>query len=38
VTWPRFHRGVGPHLPRARIVHHLYPTPPWMTQPGSRMV
>jgi RNA-directed DNA polymerase len=38
VTWPRFHQGVGPHLPRARIVHNLYPTPPWKAQAGSRMV
>src|SRR5450631_818083 len=38
VTWARFHTGVGPHLPRARIVHNLYPTPPWKAQAGSRMV
>jgi RNA-directed DNA polymerase len=38
MTWPRFHQGVGPHLPRARIVHNLYPTPPWKAQAGSRMV
>jgi RNA-directed DNA polymerase len=38
VTWPRFHQSVGPHLPRARIVHNLYPTPPWKAQAGSWMV
>jgi len=38
VTWARFHRGVDPPLPRVRIVHSLYSTPPWKTQTGSRMV
>jgi group II intron reverse transcriptase/maturase len=37
VTWDRFNRVVRPYLPRPRIIHHLYPTLPWMTQAGSRM-
>jgi hypothetical protein len=37
VTWGRFNRVVRPYLPRPRIIHHLYPTLPWMTQTGSRM-
>ncbi len=37
VTWARFNRGVLHSLPRPRIIHHLYPTLPWMTQTGSRM-
>ena len=37
VTWARFNQGVLPHLPRPRIIHHLFPTPSWMTQTGSRM-
>ena len=37
VAWDRFNQVVAPHLPRARIIHNLYPTLPWMTQAGSRM-
>ena len=37
VAWDRFNRVVRPYLPRPRIIHHLYPTLPWMTQAGSRM-
>lgn len=37
VTWDRFNQRVVLHLPRPRIIHHLYPTLPWMTQAGSRM-
>jgi group II intron reverse transcriptase/maturase len=37
VAWDRFNRVVSPYLPRPRIIHHLYPTLPWMTQAGSRM-
>jgi RNA-directed DNA polymerase len=29
VTWARFHAVIDPCLPRARIVHHLYPGSPW---------
>jgi group II intron reverse transcriptase/maturase len=38
LAWDRFNRVVMPALPRPRIIHHLYPTLPWMTQAGSRMV
>ena len=38
VAWERFNQVVVPHLPRPRIIHNLYPTLPWMTQAGSRMV
>lgn len=38
VTWKRFTEAIAPVLPRARIVHNLYPTPPWKTQTGSWMV
>ena len=38
LAWDRFNRVVMPYLPRPRIIHHLYPTLPWMTQAGSRMV
>jgi RNA-directed DNA polymerase len=37
VTWARFNQLVVPYLPRPRIIHPLYPVPPWMTQAGSRM-
>ena len=37
VAWDRFNQVVVPYLPRPRIIHHLYPTLPWMTQAGSRM-
>ena len=38
LTWQRFFEAVVPQLPRARIVHALYPMPLWKTQTGSRMV
>jgi len=38
LTWERFCEVVVPRLPRARIVHDLYPVPQWRTQTGSRMV
>lgn len=38
MTWDSFNQFVVPYLPRPRIIHHLYPTPPWMTHAGSRMV
>jgi RNA-directed DNA polymerase len=37
LTWDRFNEFIAPCLPRARIIHHLYPSPLWMTQAGSRM-
>ena len=37
VAWDRFNQVVRSYLPRPRIIHHLYPTLPWMTQAGSRM-
>lgn len=38
MNWKRFGATVRPRLPKARIVHNLYPIPWWMTQTGSRMV
>lgn len=38
LTWRRFGAVIRPLLPRARILHDLYPTPAWLTQTGSRMV
>lgn len=38
LNWKQFGRVVRPLLPRARIVHDLYPVPWWQTQAGSRMV
>ncbi len=38
LTWKRFSAAIRPLLPRARIIHDLYPVPWWMTQAGSRMV
>lgn len=38
VTWDQFRVVLKVFLPRARIVHTLYPVPLWMTQTGSRMV
>jgi group II intron reverse transcriptase/maturase len=38
VTWKRFAEVIAPSLPRARIIHHLYPMPPWKTRTGSWMV
>ena len=38
ITWERFCDVVLPQLPRARVVHCLYPVPLWKTQTGSRMV
>lgn len=37
-NWQRFGEAMKHYLPRTRIVHNLYPSPPWMTQTGSRMV
>ncbi len=38
LNWERFAAVIRPLLPRARIVHDLYPVPPWKTRAGSRMV
>jgi len=38
LNWERFRAITGSLLPRPRIVHDLYPIPPWKTQTGSRMV
>jgi RNA-directed DNA polymerase len=38
LNWKRFAAVIRPRLPRARLVHDLYPVPPWKTQAGSRMV
>jgi RNA-directed DNA polymerase len=38
VPWERFSAILKRRLPRARVVHNLYPTPLWRTQTGSRMV
>lgn len=38
LNWKRFGQVIQPLLPKARIVHDLYPVPWWMTQAGSRMV
>lgn len=38
LTWKVFSAGIRPLLPKARIIHNLYPIPWWMTQTGSRMV
>jgi RNA-directed DNA polymerase len=38
LNWDRFAAVIRPLLPRARLVHDLYPVPPWKTQAGSRMV
>ncbi|MEA3410010.1 MAG: group II intron maturase-specific domain-containing protein, partial [Pseudomonadota bacterium] len=38
LNWKRFGAAVRPLLPKARIVHDLYPLPWWKTQTGSRMV
>lgn len=38
LNWKRFGAVIRPLLPKARILHNLYPTPWWMTQAGSRMV
>jgi len=38
VTWKRFTAVIAPSLPRARVIHHLYPTPAWQSQTGSWMV
>ena len=38
LTWRDFSAFIRPLLPKARIVHDLYPIPWWMTQTGSRMV
>ena len=38
LTWKDCSACIRPLLPKARIVHDLYPLPGWMTQTGSRMV
>lgn len=38
LTWKQFDAYLRQWLPRARIVHDLYPVPWWKTQTGSRMV
>jgi RNA-directed DNA polymerase len=38
LNWERFRALIGSLLPRPRIVHDLYPVPPWKTHTGSRMV
>lgn len=38
VTWKRFTEAIAPALPRARIIHNLYPSPLWKPQTGSWMV
>jgi hypothetical protein len=38
LNWKRFAALIRPLLPKARIVHDLYPVPWWKTQAGSRMV
>jgi len=38
LNWKQFAAYIRPWLPRARIVHDLYPIPCWKTQTGSRMV
>jgi RNA-directed DNA polymerase len=39
VTWVKYSAALKAGLlPRPRVVHNLYPTPPWKTQTGSRMV
>jgi hypothetical protein len=37
-NWQRFAEVMKRFFTRTRIVHNLYPSPPWMTQTGSRMV
>jgi group II intron reverse transcriptase/maturase len=38
MTWKRFGAVVRPLLPKARVLHDLYPSPWWLSQAGSRMV
>jgi group II intron reverse transcriptase/maturase len=38
LTWEEFDAYLRRWLPKARIVHDLYPVPWWKTQTGSRMV
>lgn len=38
LNWKRFGAVLRPLLPKARILHDLYPVPWWKTQTGSRMV
>jgi hypothetical protein len=38
LTWEEFDAYLRRWLPKARIVHDLYPVPWWQTQTGSRMV
>jgi group II intron reverse transcriptase/maturase len=38
LNWEQFAAYIRRRLPKARILHHLYPVPRWPTQTGSRMV
>ena len=38
IYWVQFKEFIKQWLPRIRIVHHLYPTPLYRAQTGSRMV
>jgi hypothetical protein len=38
VNWKQFSAYIRLLLPKARILHNLYPVPWWMAQAGSRMV
>lgn len=38
MNWKQFSAYIRRLLPKARILHNLYPVPWWMTQTGSRMV
>lgn len=38
MNWKTFAAYISPWLPKARVVHQLYPIPRWKTQTGSRMV
>jgi group II intron reverse transcriptase/maturase len=38
LTWKQFAAYIRRLLPKAEILHKLYPVPWWMTQTGSRMV
>ena len=38
LNWKQFSTYIRRWLPKARILHDLYPVPWWKTQAGSRMV
>ena len=38
LNWKQFSTYILRWLPKARILHDLYPVPWWKTQAGSRMV